>query len=99
MKDKDDIARLLLEKMPEIDKQLEKLKDFEDNLKNIIIPVLNFYLNYNQLDVTSTSYRPKNKQGNNWEISPINSTTRTEETSSSNTSSRWPTTTITKTTA
>lgn len=63
MKDKDDIARLLLEKMPEIDKQLEKLKDFEDNLKNIIIPVLNFYLNYNQLDVTYIQIQAKEQAG------------------------------------
>jgi hypothetical protein len=45
--------------MPEIDKQLEKLKDFEDNLKNIIIPVLNFYLNYNQLDVITIQIQAK----------------------------------------
>ena len=50
-KDKDDIARLLLEKMPEIDRQLEKLNNFEENIKTLVIPTLNFYLNYNSYDV------------------------------------------------
>lgn len=36
--------------MPSIDRQLEKLPHFEDNLKNLVIPILNFYLNYNQFD-------------------------------------------------
>ena len=49
-KDKDDISRILLEKMGEIDKQLQKLPDFEENIKNLLIPVLNHYLNLNQLD-------------------------------------------------
>lgn len=82
MKDKDDIARILLEKMPEIDKQLEKLNDFEDNIKNIIIPVLNFYLNYNQLDVITLLPRPRSRPENNSVTSPINSTTKTAEISS-----------------
>ena len=38
--------------MPSIDRQLEKLPHFEENLKNLVIPILNFYLNYNQFDVS-----------------------------------------------
>jgi hypothetical protein len=33
--------------MPEIDKQLQKLPEFEENIKNLLIPILNFYLNLN----------------------------------------------------
>lgn len=50
IKDKDDISRLLLEKMPEIDRQLLKLPNLEDNIKGLVIPILNFYLNSNQFD-------------------------------------------------
>ena len=38
--------------MPEIDRQLVKLPNFEDNIKVLVIPTLNFYLNSNQFDVT-----------------------------------------------
>jgi hypothetical protein len=51
-KDKDDISRLLLEKMSEVGRQLQKLPDFEENIKGLLIPVLNYYLNLNQLDVS-----------------------------------------------
>ena len=66
IKDKDDIARLLLEKMPEIDRQLEKLNNFEENIKNVVIPTLNFYLNYNIYEVPHFLNRQRKKQANNW---------------------------------
>jgi hypothetical protein len=37
--------------MPEIDRQLLKLPNQEDNIKTLVIPTLNFYLNSNQFDV------------------------------------------------
>jgi hypothetical protein len=48
--------------MPEIDKQLEKLPDFEENIKVLLIPTLNYYLNLNQLDVRTIKFRQKNSQ-------------------------------------
>lgn len=54
--------------MPEIDHQLEKLPNFEENLKNLVIPALNFYLNYNQYDVDANLFRPKRKLGVNSEL-------------------------------
>lgn len=82
--------------MPEIDRQLEKLPNFEDNLKTLVIPALNFYLNYNQYDVHINSFRPRKRQGENSAQSPTNSTIKTEETLYSSTSLKWLTMTITK---
>ena len=72
IKDKDDITRLMLEKMPEIDRQLSKLPNFEDNIKNLVIPTLNFYLNSNQFDVFLLLFRPRKKLVNNLERLLIN---------------------------
>lgn len=62
-KDKDDISRVLLEKMSEIGKQLQKLPDYEENIKNLLIPILNFYLNLNQLDVITILSKAKEQAG------------------------------------
>lgn len=80
IKDKDDIARLLLDKMMEISKQLEKYQDFEDHIKNILIPVLNHFLNLNQLDVSPIISRSKNRPENSWRIQPSDSMIRIEGT-------------------
>lgn len=49
--------------MPEIDKQLQKLPDFEQTIKNLLIPILNFYLNLNQLDVVVYLFKAKEQAG------------------------------------
>lgn len=51
--------------MPEIDRQLEKLPNFEDNIKTLVIPALNFFLNYNQFDVFLSLSRPRKKPAKN----------------------------------
>lgn len=52
MKDRDNITKTLLNKIPEIVAYLEKYENFEGHLKNTIIPILIQFLNFNQLDVT-----------------------------------------------
>ena len=49
--------------MSEIGKQLQKLPDLEENIKNLLIPILNFYLNLNQLDVVNTLWKAKEQAG------------------------------------
>lgn len=85
--------------MSEIGKQLQKLPEFEENIKNLLIPILNFYLNLNQLDVDHTWLRQKSKQVKNWAYWLTTSTIRIGETMSWSTSSRWPMTMIARITA
>lgn len=40
-----------MEKIGESAKQMEKLSNLEQNIKNLLIPYLIFYLNYPQLEV------------------------------------------------
>ena len=51
MKDRDNITKTLLSKIPDIIIYLEKHYHFEANLKNTLIPILIQFLNFNQLDV------------------------------------------------
>lgn len=60
IKDKDEIVRSFVEKIGESANQLKKLKNFEQNIKNLLIPYLIFYLNYPQLEVLLNPYRSKN---------------------------------------
>ena len=63
MKDRESITKTLLEKIPEIVGYLERHEDFENHLKNTVIPILIQFLNFNQLDVSFSPFRPKRKQG------------------------------------
>ena len=67
MKDRDNITKTLLNKIPEIVIYLEKYENFEGHLKNTIIPILIQFLNFNQLDVSEKICRLKKKQGINLE--------------------------------
>jgi fucose 4-O-acetylase-like acetyltransferase len=49
-----------VEKIGESANQLKKLKNFEQNIKNLLIPYLIFYLNYPQLEVLLNLFRSKN---------------------------------------
>ena len=75
------------------------MNNFEDNIKNLVIPALNYYLNSNQFDVNFSLSRQKNKPDENLEQSHINSMTKIEVILYSNTSSKWLTTTTTRITA
>lgn len=52
--------RSFVEKIGESANQLKKLKNFEQNIKNLLIPYLIFYLNYPQLEVLLNTYRSNN---------------------------------------
>lgn len=60
IKDKDEIVRSFVEKIGESSNQLKKLKNYEQNIKNLLLPYLVFYLNYPQLEVLSKLRRSKN---------------------------------------
>lgn len=51
MKDRENITKTLLNKIPDIVTYLEKHENFEEHLKNTIIPILIQFLNFNQLEV------------------------------------------------
>ena len=57
--------------MSEIDRQLLKLPNLEDNIKGLVIPTLNFYLNSNQFDVYLSLVSQKRRLGKSWEQWPI----------------------------
>lgn len=42
---------------------MEKLSNLEQNIKNLLIPYLIFYLNYPQLEVNATIVRSRNSLG------------------------------------
>lgn len=52
--------RSFVEKIGESSNQLKKLKNYEQNIKNLLLPYLVFYLNYPQLEVLSKLPRSKN---------------------------------------
>lgn len=49
--------RSFVEKIGESAKQLEKLGNFEQTIKELLIPYLIFYLHYPQLEVRPHSHR------------------------------------------
>jgi hypothetical protein len=53
-------VRSFVEKIGESSNQLKKLKNYEQNIKNLLIPYLIFYLNYPQLEVRPPRPRSKN---------------------------------------
>lgn len=62
--------RSFVEKIGESSNQLKKLKNFEQNIKNLLIPYLIFYLNYPQLEVLSKLSRSKNSPPRKSQRSP-----------------------------
>ena len=53
--------------MGEIAVQLEKEDGFIENVKGLLIPVLNRFLAAQQLEVTWPRLRPRKKQGKRWQ--------------------------------
>lgn len=89
IKDKDEIVRSFVEKIGESANQLKKLKNFEQNIKNLLIPYLIFYLNYPQLEVLLNPFRSKNLPPRKSQKSRIIWMTRIAGTSSWNMWLRW----------
>ena len=52
--------------MPEVDRQLLKLPNLEDNIKGLVIPTLNFFLNSTQFDVPIPRISPRRRPARNW---------------------------------
>jgi hypothetical protein len=77
--------------MPEIDRQLQKLPNFEENIKSLLIPTLNFYLNLSELEVRSNLVRLRRRRERNSVQLHIISMIKIEGIMCSSMSSKWPT--------
>ena len=66
-KDRYDIRGILLNHMGEIAAQLEKGLGFIENIKTMLIPILNKYLGAEDLEVALLPHRLRKRQGRNWQ--------------------------------
>ena len=55
-----------MEKIGESAKQMEKLSNLEQNIKDLLIPYLIFYLNYPQLEVRLALGRSRSWPARRW---------------------------------